>query len=340
MDATCSSAHAASGCWCSTWTACSPTAASTCRATGEELKVFHVRDGSGLVARAARRRHQSRSSPDAAPPPVRPARRGTRHSPRAPGRDRQGRGARRALRRARHRARARSPVSATTRRTCPMLRRAGLAIAVADAHAGRAAAPRDWVTKAPGRSRRGEGSMRPVAARTRSPDPARWSHGRGPRRALALLVGLLCGRDGDDVDIGRGRGAARLLPDGRDADRDGRRRTAASRRARPRTSSSSSRTTACVLPDARTRLHGRTQRRLERDRGSRPHAARPQLAAAVGRRAVTLEPAAASRRSGRPSSVTDQLTYDTASRTSSRRRSPSRSASARTNCGDAACVSI
>ena len=44
---------AACGCWCSTWTACSPTAGSSTARRAKLLKAFHVRDGHGIKQVAA-----------------------------------------------------------------------------------------------------------------------------------------------------------------------------------------------------------------------------------------------------------------------------------------------
>ena len=90
----------ACGCWCSTSTACSPTAACTTARKGEALKAFHVRDGHGIkqvaaagitVAIISGRKSAAGRAPRAR----------TRHPPRHAGRERQARGARRKLAKAR-----------------------------------------------------------------------------------------------------------------------------------------------------------------------------------------------------------------------------------------------
>ena len=155
-------------------------------AAGEEMKMFHVRDGSGLVAlqrAGVTRRHHLRPQLCRGGAPC--ARSSASRHVRA-GRARQGRRARNAAaRRLGARPRRKSPASATTRRDLPMIDRAALAIAVADAHADVIEAA-DWVTTHTG----GDGAVREVCdllLRARQAPASADRHGIGARRCRAAL---------------------------------------------------------------------------------------------------------------------------------------------------------
>ena len=254
-------------------------------AAGEELKVFHVRDGSGLVAvQRAGVAVAIISGRDVAA--VDAPRGGTRHPPRAPGRGRQGRGARRAAR-----ANSASPPRETRLRRrrhagrADAARAPGLAVARRRRAPGRCCAAAHWVTRSNG----GRVPCAKYATCCSARAPADAPAADRPRRSLAaaalLAYGLVGGRRRRDrwrppADEDRGY----YLTDATltEIGPDGTPRIVLHGRSR---SSSSCPTRACCCTTSRSTTRTAAGRHVDGDRGAGRMPQAGTVAAAVGRRA-------------------------------------------------------